>query len=56
MLIQELPCLDSNIAGQLLLIEFATKSAKGRHHLSRFPGERLGFSRPGLTSSEQRLK
>jgi hypothetical protein len=25
MLIQELPCLDSNIAGQLLLIEFCNK-------------------------------
>jgi hypothetical protein len=30
MLIQELPCLDSNIAGQLLLIEFCNKIGPSR--------------------------
>jgi hypothetical protein len=30
MLIQELPCLDSNIAGQLLIIEFCNKIGPSR--------------------------
>src|SRR5882724_10483339 len=34
MLIQELPCLDSNIAGQLLLIEFCNKIGPTRKWLS----------------------
>jgi hypothetical protein len=60
MLIQELPCLDSNIAGQVLLIEFCNKIGPTwsldcplpiLHHSGLMPANRTTLARSSISSA-----